>query len=130
MSDPARPAAARRPLPESLRQLLAESMAVGHGRLELLIFELGDERARLGLLLQRGALVAISGLLAAQTVLLLATALSWDSRWRVHVVGSLGVLTLAALIWALLRYRAIADSTLFEISRREFALDREGLDRE
>ena len=130
VSSAAQPPTVKTPLPDSLRRLLAESVDIGHGRLELLVFELGDERARLGLLLQRGAVVAISGFLAAQTVLLLAVALSWDGRWRLPVIGGLTALMLIAALWALHRFRATPESTLFEISRREFALDRQGLDRQ
>lgn len=129
MSSAAQPAAMKAPLPDSLRRLLAESVDIGHGRLELLVFELGDERARLGLLMQRGAVVAISGFLAAQTLLLLAVALSWDSQWRLPVVSGMAALMLIVVGWALHRFQAIPESTLFEISRREFALDRQGLER-
>ena len=116
-------------MPDSLRRLLAESVDIGHGRLELLVFELGDERARLGLLMQRGAVVAISGFIAAQAVVMLAIALSWDSQWRLPVVGGLAALMLIVVAWALHRFQSIPESTLFEISRREFALDRQGLER-
>lgn len=115
-------------LQDSLRRLLVESAAVGHGRLELVLLEFGDERERLGRLLARAAALAIAVIVASQLAVLLAVALVWDSGWRLEAMALLlgGALLLVGL--AVQRLRALPASTLFELSRRELARDRAGVE--
>lgn len=114
-------------LHDSLRQLLAESVTASHGRLELLIFELGDERERLGLLLKRGLVVALACFVALQFAVLLVVALVWNSDWRIAAISALLAAALIAAMLALRWLHATPDSALFDISRREFARDGQGI---
>lgn len=102
---------------DSLRRLVLQSVDLGHSRIELLLFELGDERARLGLLFTRGLCAGLLGLLGVQLLVFLLIAAVWDGPWRLPVIAGLAAVAVISAVGMALGYRAIPASTLFE-SRR------------
>lgn len=86
-------------------QVLRSALRYLRLRIEWLELELGDERARLGALLTRSLLFALTAFLGIELLVLLLIALSWDTPWRLPAIA--GVTTLAALACAL-SWRALA----------------------
>lgn len=75
-------------------------------RIELLELELNDERARLGALLTRSLLFALTAMLALQLLAVLLIAISWETSWRWHVMTAL---TALAMLVSALSWRALID---------------------
>ena len=112
------------PLSDTLRRLVAQSMNVLQGRFELFKLEIHEERVRLGQLLSRGLLAALSIFLAVQLIAMLIVALSWDTQWRIPVVVGLAVTCIVIALRAAASYRAVVSSTLFEDSANALAEDK------
>jgi len=106
---------------------------IGHlrSRLELLGLELSQEKGRLVSVV----VMALFGYLVVGATLFLAilfaVAASWDTAWRLHVLGSMfaGALVTLVVIGVLLRRRLQLRSTLFKSSLRELARDEQALER-
>lgn len=113
------------PLSDTLRRLVAQSMNVLQGRFELFKLEIHEERVRLGQLLGRGLLAALSIFLAVQLIAMLIVALTWDTQWRIPVVVGLAVTCIVVALRAVHSYRAVAASTLFEDSVNALAEDKQ-----
>lgn len=113
------------PLSDTLRRLVAQSLNVLHGRFELFKLEIDEERVRLGQVLGRGLLAALSIFLAVQLIAMLIVALVWDTQWRIPVVVGLAVICIVIALRAIHAYRAVAASTLFEASAKALAEDRQ-----
>lgn len=113
------------PLSDSLRRVLAQSMNVVQGRFELFKLEIDDERQRLGQVLSRGLLAALSIFLAVQLIALLLVALVWDTPWRLPVVVGLAVTCVVIALRAVKAYQAVAASSLFEASTQALAEDQQ-----
>lgn len=113
------------PLSDSLRRVLAQSMNVVQGRFELFKLEIDDERQRLGQVLSRGLLAALSIFLAVQLIALLLVALVWDTPWRLPVVVGLAVTCVVIALRAVKAYQAVAASSLFEASNQALAEDQQ-----
>lgn len=113
------------PLSDTLRRLVTQSMNVLQGRFELFKLEINEERGRLGQVLSRGLLAALSIFLAVQLIAMLAVALAWDTQWRIPVVVGLAVACIVLAGWAVRSYRAISASTLFEASAHALAEDKQ-----
>lgn len=113
------------PLSDTLRRLLSQSMNLMQGRFELFKLEIHDERLRLGQVLSRGLLAALSIFLSVQLVAMLLVALVWDTSWRIPVVVGLAVSFMVIALRAVKAYRAVAASTLFEASAQALAVDQQ-----
>lgn len=100
-------------------------MNVLHGRIELIRFEIHEERARLGKILGRGLLAALAIFLSVQLIVALAIALAWDTPWRLPVIVGLVVACLVVTFTAVRSYRAIDDSKLFVDTARSLAEDQQ-----
>lgn len=106
---------------------------IGHlrSRLELLGLELSQEKGRLVSVVMMGLLgymmVGVSLLLA----ILLAVGASWDTAWRLQVLGVMliGSIVILIVISVLLHRRLQLRSTLFKSSLRELARDEQALER-
>jgi uncharacterized membrane protein YqjE len=113
---------------QSLRNLAATLVAVLHTRLELLVTEIEEERARLlEVLLWTAAALFCLGVAVALLVLLLI-AVFWDTH-RIAVIATLAAVFLAAgiCIAAGTRNRMHGRSRLFSASLDELARDRDQL---
>jgi len=113
------------PLSDTLRRLVAQSLNVMQGRVELVKLELREERVRLGQVISRGLLAALSIFLVVQLTAILVVALVWDTQWRVPVVVGLVVAFIVIALRAVYAYRAVAASTLFEASANALADDKQ-----
>ena len=116
---------------ETVRRLGNGVVDMLQGRLKLLQNELGDELDRLGGLLARQILVALSGLLTIQFLVLIVLALTWDTPWR---VPAMIIITLLAAVATALAYSAYTAhrqrrSPMFAASIRELEEDRRALER-
>lgn len=106
---------------------------IGHlrSRLELLGLEISQEKGRLVSVVMMALLgylmVGVTLLLAV----LLAVASSWDTVWRLHVIGAMlaGSIVILVVIGVVLRRRLQLRSTLFRSSLRELARDEQALER-
>lgn len=100
------------------------------GRVALLQWELAQERARLGAMLSRALLAGFFLLLSIQLLVILLVALTWETQWRIHVIG--GLLGLAfvvtgSLAWGF-RSKQKEESALFANTLHELAKDRQALE--
>jgi uncharacterized membrane protein YqjE len=109
---------------DTLRSLARGLVDMAENRLKLVQLELGDEADRLGTLLARLIVTALSGLLTVQFAALLLLALVWDTPWRVTAMFALmlfaaGVTAYAwsAYLDAQQRTTPIFDSTLGELRK-------------
>lgn len=80
----------------ALRRLHRHAVLYLRVRLELLELDLGAERQRLGGMLLAAALLALTALMTVQLAVLLLVAASWDTAWRLEVIGGLLLLALLA----------------------------------
>lgn len=116
---------------ETLRRLGQGLAETAQNRLKLIQSELGDEIERLGALLARQLLIALTALLTVQWLGVLVMAWCWDTPYRVHVAASLAAL--AAIVTAL-AYRAYTarkqrTRAMFESSLEELQKDRQALEK-
>lgn len=116
---------------ETVRRLGNGVLDMLQGRLELLQTELGDELDRLGGLLARQILVALSGLLTVQFLVLIVLALTWDTPWRVTAMILITLLAAGATALSYNAYTAHRHrrSPMFAASIRELEEDRRALKR-
>lgn len=116
---------------ETVRRLGNGVLDMLQGRLELLQTELGDELDRLGGLLARQILVALSGLLTVQFLVLIVLALTWDTPWRVTAMILITLLAAGATALSYNAYTAHRQrrSPMFAASIRELEEDRRALER-
>lgn len=106
---------------------------IGHlrSRLELLGLELSQEKGRLISVIMMGLLGYMMVGLTLMLAILLAVASSWNTAWRLHVLGGMlgGAIVILAVIGILLRRRLQLRSTLFKSSLRELSRDEQALER-
>lgn len=116
---------------ETVRRLGNGVVDMLHGRLKLLQTELGDELDRLGGLLARQILVALTGLLTIQFLVLIVLALTWDTPWRVTAMTVITALAAGATACSYGAYTAHhrRRSPMFAASLRELEEDRRTLER-
>lgn len=116
---------------ETVRRLGNGVVDMLQGRLKLLQNELGDELDRLGGLVARQILVALSGLLTIQFLVLIVLALTWDTPWRVPAMIIITLLAAGATALAYSAYTAHRQrgSPMFAASIRELEEDRRALER-
>lgn len=86
-----------------VQRLLRSAADYARVRMELLELELNAERERLGAVLRRGLVLALTLLSTLQLSAALLVALSWDTPWRLPIL--LG-LVLFAIAGSLLAWRA------------------------
>lgn len=122
---------ARESLVESLRRLGLGLIDSTQGRLGLLQTELSTELDRLGSLLARQILLALSAMLTVQFLALVVLASVWDTRWRVTATVILAVLAAGATAFAYRAYQAkkrmakpIFAGTMHELEKDRRAMER------
>lgn len=91
---------------ETVRRLGHGLLDLTQNRLKLVEHELAQELDRIGLLLARQMLLALSGLLTLQCLALLLVALTWDTPWRVPMTLALSIIAALATFLAYRSYRA------------------------
>jgi uncharacterized membrane protein YqjE len=111
-------------LPDSLRAMGADLLALVYARVELAAVELQEERARAERKLALLALAALSLAIAMLLGSLLVVVLFWDTH-RALAAGGVSLLHLGAGGWALLRLREMkqASQNPFSATLGEFAHD-------
>ena len=89
------------PPTDSVRRLVISAVMYARARLQILEVQASEERQRLIAMLKASLVTAVGLLISLQLVATLVVVLSWDTAWRVHVIGGLVVLALAltALAW-------------------------------
>ncbi|MGQ0622436.1 MAG: phage holin family protein [Panacagrimonas sp.] len=111
---------------------------LGHGlvdaaqnRLRLLQAELADELDRLGGMLGRLILLALSGLLSIHLLAMVVLAASWDTPWRIPAAVVLCLFAAGGTAMCYRSYLAFKDrpKPLFESSLKELEKDRQLLER-
>ncbi|MGQ0699306.1 MAG: phage holin family protein [Panacagrimonas sp.] len=111
---------------------------LGHGlvdsaqnRLRLIQAELSDELERLGSLLSRLILFALSALLTVQLLALVVLAAAWDTPWRIPAMVGLTLLAAAGTFAAYNSYlaRTRRDRPIFTSSIDELEKDRHALEK-
>jgi uncharacterized membrane protein YqjE len=112
----------------SLKRALGTLLAIIETRLELLVVEFEQERARLGVLLLLGALAFLCFALGIILVTFFLIVLFWDSH-RLEAIGALAALFLigGGLLWLTLNAKARERPRLFAASIAELDRDRERL---
>ena len=110
----------------AIKRILWRLMAVGHNRVELLMVEMEEERARAQTIVFLSAGIAVFGLLAVLTVTAVIAC-----AFASHLLLALGVLAAFYCIGALLFYvklsRMLQHWDAFTGSRDQFEMDRECL---
>jgi uncharacterized membrane protein YqjE len=112
----------------SLRRAGGTLLALVETRIELIVVEFEEERARLGVLLLIGALAFVCLALGIALVTLFIIVLFWDT-YRLEAIGGLAVLSLLAggLLFRAMRTKAREQPRLFAASIAELRRDREEL---
>lgn len=111
---------------DSIRNLVATSVAIIQTRLEILSTEVEEEKIRIAQLLMFAALSFFFLSLGVVFLALLLVVLFWDTN-RVAVLGSLAGIFLAAGVISWLAYRTKTKSKIFATSISELAQDRNQL---
>jgi uncharacterized membrane protein YqjE len=112
----------------SLKRVVGTLVAIAETRLELLVVEFEEERARVGVLLLYAALAMLCLALGIILLTFLIVVLFWDS-YRIQSVSGLAVFFLIAggVLWRVMSAKAREKPRLFAASLSELHRDREQL---
>lgn len=115
---------------DTVRRLGLGLVDMAQNRLELLQAETTDELDRLGALLARQVLVALSALLTVQCLALVVLAAAWDTPWRLAAVVGLTALAAGGTVAAYAAYvaRKRRPTPIFASSLGELGKDRKTLE--
>lgn len=72
-----------------LQRLLHSALQYARVRIEILELELDLERARIGAMLLRSLVLALTALVCTQLIAVLVLSLAWQTPWRHHVIAAL-----------------------------------------
>ncbi len=114
----------------SVRTLSASVLSLGRIRLELLAIEEQEEKERIARMLVWAVVSSFLGCFALVFVAVFATALLWDTPWRLATLGAVSALLVGLAVFGVLQLRRLwrAGSTLFEASIGELRADARALD--
>jgi uncharacterized membrane protein YqjE len=112
----------------SLKRMVGTLVAMAETRLELLVVEFEEERARVGVLLLYAALAMLFLAMGIILITFLIIVLCWDS-YRIQSVGGLAAFFLVGgfVLWRIMRAKAREKPRLFAASLAELHRDREQL---
>lgn len=116
---------------DTVRRLGHGAVDFAQNRLKLIQAELADELDRLGGLLARQILVALSALLTVQALALVVLAAVWDTPWRIAAVVALAMFAAVGTLAAYRAYEAAKrrGKPIFAASIKELDKDRLALEK-